>query len=103
MTDSPDFDRLMYLSDHDPAGFFAERSRLIESFLASVPPERRDQLRRFQAEIDAVRASAGTPQNAVSSLMGMLTDHLESLLGHTRQLAVEARTLRAERPAGRCS
>ncbi len=95
MANDPDFDTLRKLSDTNPAAFFAERARLIEEFLASVPPERVQMLREFQAEIDGVRASAGTPAKAVEGLMGMLSDHLHALLGHTAQLAEEARQLRA--------
>lgn len=88
-----DFDHWHQLSETDPAEFFAERSRAIEDFLASVPAEQRDNLRRFQAEIDGLRASAGTPLKAVAGMMGMLADHLEAMQGHTRQLLDAARQL----------
>ncbi len=81
-----DFDHWHQLSQTDPARFFAERTRAIEDFLASVPAEQRENLRRFQAEIDGLRASAGTPIKAVAGMMGMLADHLEAMQGHTRQL-----------------
>lgn len=95
MPNNPDFDTLRHLSDSDPNAYFSERTRLIEEFIASVPPERVPMLREFQAQIDAVRASAGTPAKAVEGLMGMLSDHLHALLGHTVQLANEAAQLRA--------
>ncbi len=88
-----DFDHWRQLSETDPAGFFAERTRAIEAFLASVPDEQRDRLRRFQAEIDGLRASAGTPLKAVAGMMGMLSDHLEAMQGHTRQLLEAARQM----------
>ena len=94
MNNQPDFDTLRHLSDTDPAGFFAERTRLIEEYIASVPPERAQMLREFQARIDATRLAAGTPGKAVENLMGMLSDHLHALLGHTVQLAQEARGMR---------
>ena len=95
MANQPDFDTLRRLSESDPAAFFAERARLIEDFFASVPPERAQALRKFQSEIDAVRASAGTPAYAVESLMGMISDHLQALFGYTAHLTVETRRLRA--------
>ena len=95
MSNHPDFDTLRHLSDTDPKAYFSERTRLIEEFIASVPPERAPMLREFQAQIDAVRASAGTPAKAVEGLMGMLSDHLHALLGHTAQLANQAAQLRA--------
>jgi hypothetical protein len=98
MAENPDFDTLRNLAEQDPKGYFAERARLIEAFFETVPADRREQLRGFQAEIDALRASAGTPANAVENLMGMLSEHLEALLGHTVQLAQEARQLRAATP-----
>lgn len=88
-----DFDHWRQLSEDDPAGFFAERTRAIEDFLASVPDEQRDKLRRFQAEIDGLRASAGTPLKAVAGMMGMLADHLDAMQGHARQLLDAAREL----------
>jgi len=88
-----DFDHWRQLSEDDPAGFFAARTRAIEDFLASVPEEQRDRLRRFQAEIDGLRASAGTPLKAVAGMMGMLADHLDAMQGHARQLLDAAREL----------
>ena len=95
MVNDPDFDTLKQLAETDPQAYFAERARLIEAFFETVPAERRDSLRSFQAQIDAVRASAGAPGKAVENLMGMLSDHLTALLGYTAQMAQEARQLRA--------
>ena len=95
MANDPDFETLKHLSETEPQAYFAERARLIEAFFESVPTERRDSLRSFQAQIDAVRASAGTPGKAVENLMGMLSDHLGALLGYTAQMAQEAQQLRA--------
>ena len=90
----PDFDTMAQLSAADPQAFFAERTRLIEEFLSTVPPDRVEQLRQFQQQIDAMRISAGSPQKALAGLMGMLGDHLSALHGHTAQLAAEAQFLR---------
>lgn len=98
-----DFDTLSRLSDQNPQAYFAERARLIEEFIASAPESRRDDLRRFQAEIDAVRASAGTPGKAVETLMGMMSDHLHVLLGQTQNLAEQARALRAQMAPARAA
>ncbi len=103
MENTFDFDTLSRLSDQNPAGFFAERARLIEEFIASAPESRRDDLRRFQAEIDAVRASAGTPGKAVETLMGMMSDHLHVLLGQTQNLAEQARALRQQMAPARAA
>jgi hypothetical protein len=95
MANDPDFETLKRLSETDPQAYFAERARLIEAFFESVPVDRREALRSFQAHIDAVRASAGTPGKAVENLMGRLSDHLGALLGYTAQMAQEAQHLRA--------
>ena len=94
MANAADFETLKQLSETDPQAYFAERARLIDAFFDSVPVERRGPLRSFQAQIDALRASAGTPARAVENLMGMLSDHLDALLGYTAQLAQEAQHLR---------
>ena len=94
MADDSDFDALRILAERDPKAYFAERARIIEAFFETVPIERQGQLRQFQADLDAVRAAAGTPAKAVDNLMGMLSEHLEALLGHTSQLAHEARDMR---------
>lgn len=96
-----DFDMLARLSNENPPAYFAERARLIEDFISSAPESRRDELRRFQAEIDAVRASAGTPGKAVETLMGMMSDHLHVLLGQTQNLAEQARALRSQMAVAR--
>lgn len=96
MVNDFDFDHWLQMSRDDPHGFFADRARAIEEFLGTVPAERRDELRRFQGEIDALRASAGTPVNALSGLMGMLSDHTQAMHGYTRQLVEQAQRLESQ-------
>lgn len=90
MEQLPDFDTLRLLAEANPAAFFALRERLIESFIASAP-EKATELRALQARIDGLRASAGTPMNALAGLMSMLSDHLEALHVHTSLLGQQLR------------
>ena len=85
-----DFDYWSALARRDPAAFFAERAQMIEAFIASVPPEHRENLRDLQALIDATRLESGTPIQAVRKMMGMLGDHLGALQGQLTELRKES-------------
>lgn len=84
-----DFDHWSQLARRDPAAFFAAREKLIADFIASVPVEHRESLRSMQAMIDATRAEAGSPMNAVRRMMGMMADHLDAMRGQLVELQSE--------------
>ncbi|MDQ8021010.1 MAG: DUF3135 domain-containing protein [Moraxellaceae bacterium] len=85
-----DFDYWSALARRDPAAFFAERAQMIEAFIASVPPQHRDNMRNLQQLIDATRLEAGTPMQAVRKMMGMLGDQLGALQGQLVELRKES-------------
>lgn len=81
-----DFEYWRKLAEEDPAGYFAERRRLIESFIASAPSRLKAELWQLQGLIDGSRAEAGTPVVAVERMMGMLGDYLGALSGQMQSL-----------------
>lgn len=83
-----DFDSLCALARTDPHAFFERRHQLIEDFIRANPTHE-TLLRETQAQIDAMRASAGGPLMALRGLSGMMGDHLEALGGHLAQLRTE--------------
>ncbi|MBL8380674.1 MAG: DUF3135 domain-containing protein [Burkholderiales bacterium] len=98
-----DFDSLCALARSDPRAFFERRNQLIEDFIRANPTHE-TLLRQTQAQIDAMRASAGGPLQALRGLSGMMGDHLEALGGHLAQLRSElkavAQAVPPARPAG---
>ncbi|MEC5396832.1 DUF3135 domain-containing protein [Uliginosibacterium sp. H1] len=90
-----DFDYWSALARRDPAAFFAERTQMIDAFIASVPAQHRDGLRNLQHLIDATRLEAGTPMQAVRKMMGMLGDQLGALQGQLVELRKESDRLAA--------
>lgn len=85
-----DFDYWSQLSRTDPARFFAERERLIQTFIDSAPAEHRETLMATQRLIDGTRAQAGSPMKAVRQMMGMMADHLEAMRGQLELLRDES-------------
>lgn len=83
-----DFDAWCELARTDPPAFFQARERAIAEFI-DAHPHVRDKLLALQAQIDSLRASAGTPANALRGIIGMLDDHLHALSGHLGQLREE--------------
>ena len=76
--DIAEFDHWAQLAVADPDAFEARRSRLIEAFISSVPPERQPRLRGLQWRIDQVRRSARTPLASCIRISRMMWD---SVLG----------------------
>jgi Protein of unknown function (DUF3135) len=76
--DIAEFDHWAKLAVADPDAFEARRSRLIEAFISSVPPERQPRLRGLQWRIDQVRRSARTPLASCIRISRMMWD---SVLG----------------------
>lgn len=85
-----DFDYWSQLARRDPSAFFAQRQQMIEDFIASAPIAHQQSLRSTQRLIDATRAEAGSPMQAVRMMMGMLADHLDALQGQFDQLRTES-------------
>lgn len=88
-----DFEAWRELAEHDPPAFFRERERVIAAFI-DENPEVRDRLLAFQAQIDGLRATAGTPDRALAGLMGLMADHLAALAGQMAELRKETDRLR---------
>lgn len=76
--DLAEFDHWARLAVVDPDAFEARRSRLVEDFISSVPPERQLRLRRLQWRIDQIRRRARTPLAACIHISRMMWD---SVLG----------------------
>lgn len=74
-----DFDAWKELADADPQAYFAERRRVIESFISTCPPDKQAVLRDLQVRIDATRASSGSPNQSVRELSRMMEDYLLAL------------------------
>lgn len=88
-----DFDAWCELAQRDPAGYFRERERVIAGFI-NEHPEARGSLVALQAQIDGLRATAGTPDRALSGIVGMMSDQLAALAGQFAELRRETDRLR---------
>lgn len=86
--DAFDFEAWRALAERDPGAYFVERERTIEAFIAANPRVA-GRLRVLQADIDELRAVAGSPLRALSGIAGMMTDRLDALVGECRQLRDE--------------
>lgn len=74
-----DFDDLMSLALNDPDAFEEERRRHIESFLDSVPQEKRKRLLGLQWQVDQVRKLAKTPMASCIAISNMMKESLNKL------------------------
>jgi hypothetical protein len=89
-----DFDAWCDLAQRDPAAYFRERERVIAAFIDDNP-EQRERLLAMQAQIDGLRATAGTPDRALAGIVGLMGDHLAALAGQFAELRKETDRLRA--------
>lgn len=89
-----DFESWRELAQRDPQAFFRARESAINAFISSHP-EAAEELRALQAQIDGMRAIAGSPTQALQGIASLLGDHLGALAGNLRQLRDEADRLRA--------
>lgn len=64
---------------HDPKLFFERRGALLDQYMNSLGPTRREASTRQQTNIDHLRAVSGTPQRALDLLLSDLTNHLNAL------------------------
>lgn len=87
-----DFDFWADLAKRDPEGFFRMRDAAIRALIASRP-EHAARGMQLQASIDAMRATAGSPNAALRGIFGMLSDYLAALSDSLEAVAVEARKL----------
>lgn len=89
-----DFDRWKALAETDPEGFVRERRAAIDRLIAATP-EHEAMLRQVQSNIDTLRATAATPQAALSTLGKAMFRSLESMRAGLEQIKAEAELLRA--------
>lgn len=92
-----DFDRWRQLAEDDPEAFFRARRLLLEAYI-EARPHLAPQLRELQGQIDALRASAGSPLVAARQIAGLMEDHLEAMSAQIEALREEARRLRGMWP-----
>lgn len=74
-----EFDEWAEAAESNPASFEEMRLAAIEAFIASVPEENQDRLRKLQWRIDQERRLAKTPMNACIRLSRMMW---RNVLGH---------------------
>lgn len=106
-----DFERWARLAEESPEDFEAMRQAALEEFLAGVPEEQRERLRRLQWRVDQERRLAHTPMAAcirISRMMwqsllgeGGLRDHLNGLQGRLTNPADRSVAAADHRPAER--
>lgn len=87
-----DFDFWADLAKRDPEGFFRMRDAAIRALIASRP-EHAARGMQLQASIDAMRATAGSPNAALRGIFGMLGEYLAALGNSLEAVAGEARKL----------
>jgi hypothetical protein len=94
-----EFDRWAKLAVTDPDAFEDRRSRLIEDFISSAPPERQPRLRGLQWRIDQIRRRARTPLAACITISRMMWDSVlgEGGLHEVLNIALDGRA--APQPA----
>lgn len=84
--DAFDFEAWRRLAERDPQAFFKERERTISAFISAANPRSTASLTQLQAQIDTVRTTSGTPTLALRGLAIMMTDTLNRLAVHAREL-----------------
>ena len=94
-----DFETLSSLAG-DKLKFEAERARIINEHLNSLPPERRSEMLAFQLRLDLVRAMM-TPEEYISYCADQMNENLENArdLSNSVQAqrdAIEGKTDRLE-------
>lgn len=75
----PDFDEMVTLALSNPEAFEEVRRQHIESFLNTVPQEKRQRLAGLQWKIDQIRNLANTPMAACIKISNMMRDSLNRL------------------------
>lgn len=81
-----DFEVLMQLAMDDPEAYETERQAIIDSFLASVPENKKRRLIGLQWKIDQVRKLSKTPLAACLAISSMMQDSLDQLRHYQLEL-----------------
>lgn len=76
---TPDFDTLVALHECDQDAFESLRRSLLEEAVASAPACRQPALHRLLRRIEANRAEAASPQQAVAQAFIAMADSLQEL------------------------
>ena len=79
VTKQDKFKVLSVLAQNDPAGFEAERKKILEESICKAPEARRQRLRCLQWRIDRVRDRAKTPLAACIAISEMMWDSFYEL------------------------
>lgn len=100
-----EFDHWAQLAVVDPDAFEARRSRVIEDFISSVPPERQPRLRGLQWRIDQIRRTARTPLASCIRISRMMWDSVlgEGGLHEVLNIALDGRAPPQTAPVARLS
>ena len=77
--DMPPFEKLRELAEHDPRGFEALRTELIEDCINGSPTYAQKRLRGLQFVIDSRRGLASNPVHALVQIQSMMHEALERL------------------------
>jgi hypothetical protein len=98
-----EFEHWAQMAVADPDAFEARRSRLIEAFISSVPPERQPRLRGLQWRIDQIRRRARTPMASCIAISRMMWDSVlgEGGLHEVLNVALDGRTAPRAAPVAR--
>lgn len=94
-----DFDEWLLLAQKNPAAYFQRREKVISEFI-SAHPEHAARLQETQDRVDAMRAIAGSPDQALRGIMQMLEDQVDALGNQMHQLRDELENLQAMVPVG---
>lgn len=71
-----EFDDWAQLAKSDPVAFEAQRARVIEDLILSMPEHKRQRMRCLQWKVDQVRNQCKTPMAACIKLSEMMWDSL---------------------------
>ncbi len=88
--ENPDFDDLLRLAQDDPVRFEAVRQKTIATYIATLPHDRQDLMRRLQWRIDQERRNR-TPLSACIRISSLMWENLlgsQGLLGYMQRISL---------------
>ncbi|MET0067031.1 MAG: DUF3135 domain-containing protein [Candidatus Thiodiazotropha sp.] len=88
--ESPDFDALLRLAQDDPERFEVVREETIATYIATLPDDRQEMMRRLQWRIDQERRNR-TPLSACIRISRLMWENLlgsQGLLGYMQQISL---------------
>lgn len=88
------FNEWVFLAKADPELFEQRRRQLIAAFL-NQSGVHRQRLEKLQSQIDQERERAGSPQQAVVAISGLMCASLSALAGEMASLSTDLKRLRA--------